>query len=355
MKTLNIAVTGLKGAGKTEVVKKIQQRTELETEHLNVYSYKLGDTLVYLSDTVYDINKIKPTLALYHQADACLICVSAIDGISQAFGELVLLLSFSNVPHVVIAVTKTDSADSDQIATIKAKLKAIFSQTHLKDIPMIETSTLTDEGFIEISQELAKLMPRHHDKTGFIKMSIDTSKEIKSGLTTVTGVIERGSIKKYDKVVLMPWGKEFIAQEIQMYGEVVEKAEAGNRCAVSFKGLYPWDVQLGDIIAAENTIKKAKSLALEFHVSHFFKDELRPDMEVELNIGMQTSPVVIKSLKKDDVEVQKLASGEKGEVVIESKLPLAFEEHQHCIIVNPQAHWRSIKVAGNGKVKGSVV
>lgn len=354
MKTLNIAVTGLKGSGKTSVVQKIQQRTELETEQINVYSYKTGDTLVYLSDTFYDINKIKSALAALNQADACLVCVSAIDNVSQAFGELVLLLSFSHVQTGIIAITKTDSADSDQIAAIKAKLKAVFSQTHLKDMQMIETSTLTDEGFVDVSQELAKLTPKHRDKNGPIKMPIDSSKEIKSGVTTVTGVIERGSIKKYDKVVLMPWGKEFIAQEIQMHGEVIGKAEAGSRCAVSFKGLYPWDVQVGDVIAAENTIKKGKSLLIEFHVSPFFKDELRPEMEIELNIGMQTSPVIIKSLKKDGADVQKLASGEKGEIIVESKLPLAFEENQECIIINSQAHWRSIKVAGNGKVKGSV-
>jgi selenocysteine-specific elongation factor len=354
MKILNIAVTGLKGSGKTSVVQKIQQHVELETEIINVYSYKSGDTLVYLSDTAYDINKIKPTLSLLNQADACLICISAIDGINQALGELILLLNFSNIQSGVVALTKTDSADSDQLASLKTKIKTIFAQIHIKDVQIVETSTLTDEGFLEVKEELDKLMPKHRDKNGLLKMPIDSSKEVKSGFTTVTGVIEKGQMKKHDKIIFMPWGKEFIVQEIQSHGHVIEHAEAGNRCAVAFKGLYPWDVQLGDLVAAENSIKKAKQLDLSLEITPFFKDEIKPGMEVELNIGAQTLPVTINSIKKDGADVQKLGSGDKGELIVESKIPFAFEEHQSCIMINSQAHWRSIKVVGHGKVKGSI-
>lgn len=347
MKTLNIALVGLRSSGKTSLVKKLQQRTELETENVNVYSYKAGDALVYLSDTVYEISKPKPTLVAVNQADACLICVSAIDPLGQNFGELVLLLKFSGVKDAVVAITKTDSADPDQIESLKSKLSAVLSQAGISNSEFFETSTITDTGFLELREALAQLTPKSRDRTALAKMTMDSAREIKSGLTTVTGVLDRGSIKKYDKVVIMPWGKEFIVQELQVYGEIVEKVDAGNRCSASFKGLYPWDVQIGDLVAAEGFLHKAKSINIELEVTPFFKDDLKPDAEVEVNIGTQTLTATVKALSKD-----KLSSGEKGQIIVESKLPFAYELGQSCIVINPNAHWRSIKVVGSGKVIG---
>ncbi|MCD6547048.1 MAG: hypothetical protein J7K22_00680 [Nanoarchaeota archaeon] len=349
MKALQIALIGLNNSGKTTVANKLQQKKELETEKFTIYSFKQGDTLVYLSDTPYNMDEPKEMIALLKEADACLFCISAVDGINPKLGELILLLNFLNISNGVIAITKTDSSTTDEVESLKNKLKAVLVDSNLKDVPMIGVSSITDDGFAELREELIKLNPRER-KGDTLMLPIETAKEIKSGLTTVFGIIESGKIKKYDKTVIMPWGKEFVVQEVNLHGEVVEEAKAGDRVAVSYKGLYPWDVQTGDVITVEGNLNKAKKLKIELEITKFFKDELRKDSEILLNIGLQTLKVNVLNILKDGSEVDSAKPGEKVQLQVESKLPFAFVKNQPCVVINPEAHWRSIKIVGNGIV-----
>jgi selenocysteine-specific elongation factor len=350
MKSIQVALVGLSGSGKTTVVNKLQQKKELETEKYSIYSFKEGGDLVYLADTPYNLEEPKEMIALLKESDACLFCVSAVDGINPKLGELILLLDFLKINKGVIVITKTDSSTPDEVESLKVKLKAVLKDTPLKDAPIVETSSITDEGFSELREELVKLNPKERDENSTFKMPIETAKEIKSGLTTIFGIIESGKLKKYDKVFIMPWGKEFIVQEINLAGEVVEEAKAGDRVGVFFKGLYPWDVQMGDVLTVEGNLEKSKKLKVDFEVTPFFKDELRTGAEVKLNVGTQTFPVTILTISKDGSNVDSAKPGDKVTIEIESKLPFAFEKNQDCVIIHPEAHWRSIKVVGFGKV-----
>ena len=280
-----------------------------------------------------------------------LIKVKLKEGINPKFGELAVLLNSLGIENGVIALTKTDSSTSDEIESLKTKLKAVFAESKLKDAEMIGTSSITDDGFTELKSELVKLESKSRDEDGKFKMPIEIAKDIKSGFTTIFGVIDSGKLKKYDKTLIMPWGKEFIVQEIERAGEIVEEAKAGDRVGILFKGLYPWDVQTGDIVTVEGVVEKAKKMKIEINIIPFFKDELKKGSEVKLNIGVQTFPVIINKMIKDGADVESGKPGEKVELEVESKLPFAFNKGQRCVVVNPEAHWRSIKIVGFGSVK----
>jgi selenocysteine-specific translation elongation factor len=170
-------------------------------------------------------------------------------------------------------------------------------------------------------------------------------------MVSVNGVVLSGSVKKYDKTVLMPWGKEFIVQDVLVEGLPVGQAKIGDRVTILYKGLYYHDVQIGDVSSVEGVFHKGKKLKFELHINAFFKDDIRPDMEVQLNVGLQTLPVTITRITKDNAEVGRATTNEKVEVEVESKLPFAFEKGQQCIVYNPEAHWRSIKIVGAGTMK----
>ena len=229
MKSLQIATIGLSGSGKTVLVNKLQQKKEIEDEKFSVYSFKQGDALVYLADAPYNLAEPKNIVTLLKEADACLLCVSAVEGINPKLGELVLLLNFLDIQNGIIAITKTDSSTSDEVESLKAKLKVIFADSKLKDAPMIGTSSITDEGFDEIRTELTKLLNKQRDSSAKFMMPVEIAKEVKSGLTTIYGVIESGSLKKYDKTWMMPWGKEFIVRRFHCMEKLLnlQKQETG--------------------------------------------------------------------------------------------------------------------------------
>lgn len=351
MNVTQFAFVGIKGSGKTSIVEKLQQRKELDTEQFNVYSFKQGANLIYMTDAPYDLSNPKPFLTLMYEADACVLCVSAIEQIGPQLGELVLLINYVGFTKGVVAITKSESTTPDEIEALKTKLKAILSQSTLKEFEFVSVSAHTEQGISELAEEMVKIHPRQRDPSKPFKMGVEFSKEIKSGLTTLFGLIECGTIRKYDKVFMMPWGKEFITQEISLHNEIVESAKAGDRVGISFKGLYPWDVQTGDIVTADPKFHKAKKIQIAFEVNNFFKDELRSGSEVQLNVGIQVFPATILRVLKDGNEVQSAKPGEKVTVEAETKLSMAFEIGQNAVIINPGAHWRSIKVVGHGKVE----
>lgn len=352
MKALQIALVGLNNSGKSTVTKKLQQKKELESEKFSIYSFKQGDSLVYLADTPYNMDAPKEMIGLIKESDACLLCVSAVDGVNQKLGELIILLNSLNIKKGIVAITKTDSSTSDEVEALKSKLNALLNESSLKGVQIIGVSSIIDEGFAELREALIGLSPKEYDNSAKFKMAVEIAKEVKSGLTTIFGVIQSGKIRKYDKVVIMPWNKEFVVQEINLHGEIVEEAKAGDRVGIFFKGLYPWDVQMGDIVTVENNLEKSKELRVEIEIVKFFRDELKSENEVMLNIGVQTFPITILKIFKDGAEVQSAKGGEKVELVCKSKLPFAFEKGQECAVINPDAHWRSIKVVGSGKVLG---
>jgi len=348
MKSLQVCVIGPAQSGKSTIVKMLKQKLEIETEDYTCHSFKIGDALVYLADAPYDTMKIKPTLALMAEADACLFCVPATIDLPK-LGELILLINYMKLESGVIAITMTDSAP-ENVDRLKAVLPKILAETSLKNIEIIGTSSLTEEGFTELTTALTQLAPKHRDANGKFKMGIEAPVEGKSGFTSVVGVIDRGSVKKHDKTFMMPWTKEFIVQEIKVEGIIVEKAVAGQRVDILYKGLNKWDIQQGDVVAAEGSLEKGKTITADFEVSKFFKDELRQDSEVLFNIGMQTLPVTVTKIVKDGAEVPSITTGQKAHITIETKVAFAFEKGQHCIIYNPDVHWKSIKVVGAGKV-----
>jgi len=348
MKTLQICFVGLPGSGKTTAIKKIRQKVEHTDENIEISSFKQGDALVYLLDAKYDPRNIKPLLAIMHEADACVFCISGQEGIKPQLGELIILLDYVKINNGIILITKTDS--TDDVDALKNQIKRILAQSSLKNAEILGTSSLIDEGFTELREEIVKLNQKHRDAAGKFRLPVESVVESK-GMVSVNGVVLSGSVKKYDKTVLMPWGKEFIVQDVLVEGIPVGQAKIGDRVTILYKGLYYHDVQTGDVSSVEGVFHKGKKLKFELHINAFFKDDIRPETEVQLNIGLQTLPVTITRITKDNAEVGRATTNEKVEVEVESKLPFAFEKGQQCIVYNPEAHWRSIKVVGAGTMK----
>jgi len=350
MKAIQICMLGLTGSGKTELTNKLQQRKELEDEHYRVSSFKQADSLVYVADTPYTPENVKTMLALMNESDACVLCVDATQAMNPKLGELVLFLNYMGHATGIVAITKTDMTTPDVVDTLKRQMSAVLSESTLKEVQMIGVSTVTEEGLSDLRSALVNLSPKDRDVALPFKLPVETAQEVKSGITNIIGVIESGTLKKYDKTYILPWGKEFIVQEINLHGQIVEEAKAGDRVLIQYKGLNKWDVQTGDVVCAEGLMEKAKTIKCEIEVSKFFKDKFRQGSEVQLNIGMQTLSVDVVSMTKNGSDVSDAESGDKVVATFETKIPYAIKKDMTAIVYNPEAHWKSIKVVGSGKV-----
>ncbi|MEG3070826.1 MAG: EF-Tu/IF-2/RF-3 family GTPase [Candidatus Syntrophopropionicum ammoniitolerans] len=76
----------------------------------------------------------------------------------------------------------------------------------------------------------------------------------------VTGTLLSGVIKVGEVVEIQPEGLSARVRTIQIHGEKVETAEAGQRVAVNLAGLEAEQISRGSIVAGSGLIKPAQRL-----------------------------------------------------------------------------------------------
>ncbi len=342
-----VSFIGLSQSGKTSLIEKIATGESSKEENFSIYVLKHGDKKAYLVDSPYDRDDLTKQLSAIKMSNAVVICIPAISEVNQFLGELILLAQFSGIKSGIVAITHSDSATEDEISSLKRKMQAILASTPLKDAKIVVTSTVTEEGIDELREEILNLP--EYEAINELLFEIDSAKEIKKDLTNVYGFLKGGKLKVHDQVKIMPWGKEFILQSIELDKENVEEIQAPERVGLGFKGLFPWDVKIGDIICNSDDYKKTKKFTAEIEMIPFYKDKLSKDAEVIVNVGLQTMKLKINKIITDN-EVESIENG-KAKIEFESeKLPLALKGGEEIIVINPDANWRSIKFAAHGKV-----
>ncbi len=326
---VSIAVIGPKNSGKTTIVEKIQQKRvyEKEEDPLRIYSFKQAGKLVTLLDLPG--GDLAQQIQLASLADAVML-VLEVGFLSTEVGDLIISLNLLGKKGLVV-ISKSDLVTVDEKESFIKKIKAILSQTALKDWPILSVSSLADEGFIELVQELLKF--EEEKKFEDFIFYVESAKEVKSGITEVYGYIKGGSIKEKETITVLPWGKEFLVQSIIKEGEQVSEANSG-RVALVFKGLYPWDLRRGDLIVKDaSKFNKSKEISAKVEKSQFFKDEISPEHPIKLILLSQ----LIEAEVKEANEFLKA----------ESKLSFVFRHGDKGIGIYEDVKWKNSKVVGH--------
>ena len=342
-----VGVIGLKEVGKSELVKKLTQNEISKTDLFSVHLLKHGDNKAYIVESTYDRDDLTRTLNVIKMSNSCIICIPGNADVNQFFGEIILLAQYSNIKDGIVVITMSDSATEEEINSLKKKLKAILANTKFKDSKIVVTSSITEEGIDELREEIMNL--KDVEPINELDFEIDSAKEIKKDLTNVYGFLKGGKVSVHDQVKIMPWGKEFIIQSLEVEGEQVNEVNSPERVGIGFKGLFTWDVKIGDIICNDG-YEKLKEFKVKVSLVPFYKDKLSKDAEVILNVGLQTMKVTIDKIIQNGEEVSSFENGEAELYIKSEKLPFALKKDMDVIIINPDADWRTIKFAAHGKV-----
>lgn len=177
----------------------------------------------------------------------------------------------------------------------------------------LEKFSLTDENSIRI--ELMKLsINRNEDE---LEIPVDNYFNVKSVGTVILGIIKSGSIKKYDKVMMEPLGKEVLVKGIQSQDKDLEEAGTGMRVGLSLKGVEADEIRRGFVIC--RSMKKSQDFSLKLKRNRFSKQELKAGMQVGISIGLQCVTSVIESVEGDIIKLKALS-------------PIAYNEKQKIIL-----------------------
>src|SRR5690606_219158 len=118
-------------------------------------------------------------------------------------------------------------------------IEVLAAGTRFESAPVLAVSSTTGEGIAElraaIARELRALPPRI--ARGPFRLPIDRAFTLHGHGVVVTGTAAAGTVRVGDALALRPGDRETRARGLQIHGESVAEARAGQRVAVNLAGI----------------------------------------------------------------------------------------------------------------------
>lgn len=219
--------------------------------------------------------------------DIAMLVVDAVEGIKPQTVEHTDILNLLAIKGGLVALNKIDLIDRKDFAEKKESIESFLSGTFLEGSPVNGVSALTGEGKKElvsaIDTLLATIPPR--DPHSEYRLPIDRI-FIKQGFgTIVAGSLLSGTIRKGDRVVLMPQGTECKVRALQVYNREASSASAGQRVALNLSGLDRREIKRGNEICPPDVFTPTKLYDGKINVLLNTPHPLRNNMPVRIYLG----------------------------------------------------------------------
>jgi selenocysteine-specific elongation factor len=230
---------------------------------------------------------VKNMLAGVGGVDLVLLVIAADEGVMPQTREHFSIVKLLGVERGVIALTKRDLVDDDWLALVTRDVRALVLGSFLESAPIVPFSAVTGAGTPEllaaIDAQLA-LTGAHH--TGDpMRLPVDRVFTVEGFGTVVTGTLWRGTVRTGDILELLPRGAQVRVRRVQVHGETVEEALAGQRTALALHGVERDDVARGDWLCAPGSLRSSRVLDVRFELLGDYPREWKPDTRVRFHLG----------------------------------------------------------------------
>lgn len=339
MKHVIIGTAGHVDHGKTALIKAL---TGIETDRLaeekkRGITIELGFAHIEWPDGtqagIVDVpgheKFIKNMLAGAGGIDLAMLVVAADEGFMPQTVEHLNILTLLGIKDGLIVITKKDMVDEEWLDMIKQDVKERAKGTFLEGKPIMCVSAYTGEGIAELKEELYKLVSKAGEKNmrAAFRLPIDRVFSVDGFGTVVTGTLIEGSMNEGDAAELVPSGAETRIRNLQVHGNTVKTAYAGQRVAVNLAGLKKTDVQRGDCVAKPNTVRVSRMLDVKLMNLKNSGRVITNDMQVHLYHGSAVMLAKVVLLERDALE-----PGESGYAQLRMTEPIASKNGDRFVI-----------------------
>ena len=211
---------------------------------------------------------IKNILAGIGGIDSVLLVVAADESIMPQTREHLAICELLGVNSGIVAITKCDLVDDEIAELVKLEVRDLLAGSELSNAPIVRTSVESRDGLVELKDQLAEMLgafsPRPQDGLG--RMPIDRVFTVHGFGTVVTGTLLSGRINTGDKLELLPRKTAVTVRGLQVYGETVETAIAGQRTAVNLQGLDTSAAERGDLLVTPNALSATYMIDARLHM-----------------------------------------------------------------------------------------
>ncbi len=252
---LTVGTAGHIDHGKTWLVRALtgKDTDRLPEEQRRGISIELGYAPLRLADgrqlSVVDVpgheRFVQTMVAGATGIDAFLLVIDAGEGARPQTREHLAILRLLEIERGVVALTKVDAVDEETVGLAEEEARELVPGAEV-----VRVSAQTGEGIDELRLALARLAESgecaHVDRP--TRLYVDRSFSLPGFGTVVTGTLWSGTVGVGDRLRLEPSGRDVRVRSVQVHDRDVERADAGQRVAVSLPGVERHEVARGEAL-----------------------------------------------------------------------------------------------------------
>ena len=184
--------------------------------------------------------------------DLFLLVVAADDGVMPQTREHLDVMRVLGVPAGVVAVTKVDTVEDEELALALEELRSSMQETPYADVPLVPVSATKRIGLDELRSALdvvaAGLATRAPQPDAPVCLHVDRCFTLRGAGTVVTGTLWTGIVQEGQEIRIEPAGRSARVRAVHVHDERVASAGAGRRVALNLAGVERDEVRRGDVI-----------------------------------------------------------------------------------------------------------
>jgi selenocysteine-specific elongation factor len=215
--------------------------------------------------------------------DLFLLVIDAGEGARPQTHEHLAILRLLGIEQGVVALTKVDVVDDETVELAEAETVEL-----VPEVEVVRVSARTGEGLVELRAALERAADSVEQAPADrpTRLYVDRSFSIAGFGTVVTGTLWSGSIGAGDQLRLEPSGRDVRVRSVQVHDRDVERAEAGQRVAVSLPGIDRRDVARGDALVESGAYPTSYRLDVALEEIAPIEDDAR----LQVHLGTSHTP-----------------------------------------------------------------
>ena len=215
-----------------------------------------GDARIGFVDVPGHERFVRNMLAGAGGIDAVLLVVAADEGIKPQTREHFAIARLLGIPRGLVALTKSDRVSPDVLGVVELEVRELLAGSSLENAPILPVSAKTGEGVGALADALFALIgpgAAERDRRP-LRLPIDRAFSIEGFGPVVTGSLVEGTIAPEQRVDILPEGISARVRRVEVHGEEVPTARAGERTSVNLASIEREALHRGQMIVAPGTI-----------------------------------------------------------------------------------------------------
>ncbi|MBR1437459.1 MAG: selenocysteine-specific translation elongation factor [Synergistaceae bacterium] len=238
--------------------------------------------------------------------DAALLVIAADESVMPQTREHLAIMELLGVHDGLIAVTKIDRVKDDEgmLELVVDDVKDFVKGTFLEGKPVVPVSSVTGEGLDDLRRQITSLIDRVEvrPRSGAFFLPVDRAFTISGFGTVVTGTAYHGTAHPSDRIEVLPSGREGRIRTLQVHGQSVESAYAGQRVAANLAGIDIDDISRGDVVCNKGVFRPTRCFEAVIKILPSVKEPLKHWQRVHVCIGTSEVLARVSLLSSKQIE-----------------------------------------------------